>query len=77
MSSTDNSVELKISPVFKDFLEFLTLKYKSESVQNLLEGVFQRAFFDDWIEYLGYRKKLDTDTSVIKHIKKELFNDKF
>ncbi len=65
-------VTVNITLLFREFLEYLVQLEYSDSVENLLEGVFQRAFFDEFIYYLAKKKMFSP--SIINHIKDELMD---
>jgi hypothetical protein len=71
MSKNSSSISIKIPILFKDFLEYLVKHGYSDSKENLLIGVFQRAFLDEYIYFLAKRKM--EPNSIVNHIKDQLF----
>jgi hypothetical protein len=70
MEYNSRGATITLTIVFKDFLDYLVRMGYSDSIENLLEGVFQRAFFDEYVYYLAKRKL--TSNSIVDHIKDEL-----
>jgi len=71
MTEKDRIASVNITLLFREFLDYLVTIGYSDSVENLVEGVFQRAFFDEWTDYLA-KRKLYGDTPLVNHIKDEL-----
>lgn len=57
--------------LFKEFLEHLVDLGYSTTVEDLVEGVFQRAFFEEWMEFLTIKKTGGARKSVLGYIKEE------
>ena len=72
MPLNSSSISIKVPVPFKEFLDYLVKFGYSDSRENLLVGVFQRAFLDDYIYFLA-KKKLETN-SIVNHIKDELMS---
>lgn len=70
MEFNSRMTTLDVTVIFKEFLEYLVQLNYSDSLGNLLEGVFQRAFFNEFVYYLAKRKL--TSDSFIDHIKDEM-----
>lgn len=70
MANSTRLVTINITTLFREFLDYLVEIGFSDTIDNLLEGVFQRAFFDEFIYFLAKRKKVSS--SIIGHIKDEL-----
>ncbi|MFX1512590.1 MAG: hypothetical protein ACFFCQ_08385 [Promethearchaeota archaeon] len=75
MSDEQHRFSIQISLLFFEFLEYLVQIGYSDSIENLVEGVFQRAFFDEWVSFLAKRKLTGLPTTI-EHIKEELMDPK-
>ena len=77
MSQENPRLPIHVTLLLREFLDYLVQIGYSDSIENLIEGVFQRAFFDEWVDYLA-KRKLTGIPSTIEYIKEELMepNDK-
>ncbi len=49
---------LEFNPLFLEFLDYLIqLGYGEERI-GFIEGVIQRAFFDDWVKFLAWQREI-------------------
>ncbi|MHA1972760.1 MAG: hypothetical protein ACTSW1_07200 [Candidatus Hodarchaeales archaeon] len=65
--NSQNTIEF--NKTFLEFIDYLIQLGYGEEPSGFIQGVFQRAFFDEWIKFLGFKKQLG---SPFKHIKEEL-----
>ena len=68
----NKSDHLEFNRLFLDFLDYLLQLGYGEERTGFIEGVIQRAFFDDWVKFLAFRKQLD---GPFTKIKTELLDD--
>ncbi len=59
------SVSLEFNEIFIEFLDYLIQQGYGEERIGFLEGVIQRAFFDDWIKFLAYQREVKGPFSII------------
>ncbi|MHA1995740.1 MAG: hypothetical protein ACW97Z_14430 [Candidatus Hodarchaeales archaeon] len=59
------SVTLEFNEIFIEFLDYLIQQGYGEERTGFLEGVIQRAFFDDWIKFLAYQREVKGPFSII------------
>lgn len=56
---------LEFNEIFIEFLDYLIQQGYGEERVGFIEGVFQRAFFDDWIKFLAYQREVKGPFSII------------
>ncbi len=71
MTHKQQQLSIRVSTLFYEFLNYLVQLGYSDSIENIVEGVFQRAFFEEWIDYLA-KRKLTGLQSTVDYIKEEL-----
>ncbi len=59
------SVSIEFNEIFIEFLDYLIQQGYGENRTGFLEGVIQRAFFDDWIKFLAYQREIKGPFSII------------
>ena len=59
------SVTLEFNEIFIEFIEYLIQQGYGEERIGFIEGVIQRAFFDDWIKFLAYQREVKGPFSII------------
>jgi len=64
---------LKFNFLFVEFLDYLIQLGYGEERTGFIEGVFQRAFFDEWVEFLAWQREIK---GPFAYIKAELFDEK-
>ena len=58
--------QLKFNPLFLEFLDYLIQLGCGEERTGFIEGVIQRAFFDDWVKFLAWQKEIKGPFAQIK-----------
>ncbi|MHA1977604.1 MAG: hypothetical protein ACW98F_10825 [Candidatus Hodarchaeales archaeon] len=61
------SASLEFNEIFIEFLDYLIQQGYGEERIGFLEGVIQRAFFDDWIKFLAYQREVKGPFSIISN----------
>ena len=69
----DKRNTIKFNPLFFEFLDYLIKLGYGEELSGFIGGLFQRAFFDDWIKFLVWQKEIK---GPFINIKAELFDEK-
>ncbi len=69
----DKQISCEFSRIFLEFLDYLIQVGYGEERSGFIEGIVQRAFFDDWIKFLAYQRKI---RGPFETIKKDLLDDK-
>ncbi len=59
------SISLEFNEIFIEFVDYLIQQGYGEERAGFLEGVIQRAFFDDWIKFLAYQREVIGPFSII------------
>ena len=59
------SASLEFNEIFIEFLDYLIQQGYGADKTGFLEGVIQRAFFDDWIQFLAYQREVKGPFSII------------
>ncbi len=66
------SATLEFNTLFIEFLDYLIQLGYGEERTGFIEGVIQRAFFDDWVKFLAWQNEI---SGPFANIKKQLFED--
>lgn len=69
----DKRNTIKFNPLFLEFLDYLIQLGYGEERSGFIEGLFQRAFFDDWVKFLAWQREIK---GPFANIKAELFDEK-
>ena len=69
----EKQVSCEFSEIFIEFLDYLIQLGYGEERSGFIEGVMQRAFFDDWVKFLAYQRETSGPFAIIK---KDLLDEK-
>lgn len=57
---------IKFNEMFLEFIDYLIQLDYGEERGGFIEGVMQRAFFDEWVKFLAYKKDQPSPFESIK-----------